>query len=70
MYKRQQYTLVDGKVVFDRKNDPADMRLDVDPDEKFDFKFYERVAERDKCMQDVTETLFFGQQYNNALHGH
>ena len=70
VYAIPQYTLVDGKVVFDRKNDPADMRLDVDPDEKFDFKFYERVAERDKCMQDVTETLFFGQQYHNALHGH
>jgi len=70
VYAIPQYTLVDGKVVFDRKNDPADMRLDVDPDEKFDFKFYERLAERDKCMQDVTETLFFGQQYHNALHGH
>lgn len=70
VYAIPQYTLVDGKIVFDRKNDPADMRLEVDPDEKFDFKFYERVAERDKCMQDVTETLFFGQQYHNALHGH
>ena len=70
VYAIPQYTLVDGKVVFDRKNDPADMRLEVDPDEKFDFKFYERVVERDKCMQDVTETLFFGQQYHNALHGH
>ena len=46
------------------------MRLDIDPEEKFDFKYYERWQEKDRCMQDVTETLFFGQQYHNALHGH
>lgn len=70
VYAIPQYTIVDGTVLFDRNNDAADMRLEVDPEEKFDFKFYERVAERDKCMQGVTETLFFGQQYHNALHGH
>ena len=45
------------------------MRLDIDPEEKFDFKYYERWQEKDRCMQDVTK-LCFGQQYHNALNGH
>jgi len=70
IYAIPQQTIVDGIVYFDRNNDKADMRLDIDPEEKFDFKYYERWQEKDRCMQDVTETLFFGQQYHNALHGH
>lgn len=70
IYAIPQLTIVDGIVYFDRNNDKADMRLEIDPEEKFDFKYYERWKEKDNCMQDVTETLFFGQQYHNSLHGH
>ena len=70
IYAIPQLTIVDGIVYFDRNNDKADMRLEIEPEEKFDFKFYERWKEKDKCMQDVTETLFFGQQYHHSLHGH
>ncbi|MFM2394243.1 MAG: hypothetical protein RLZZ546_2225 [Bacteroidota bacterium] len=63
IYAIPQYTIVDGKVYFDRANDVADMRLDIDPEEKTN-TFYERMIEKDKCMQGVTETLFFGQQYH------
>lgn len=63
IYAIPQYTIVDGKIYFDRANDAADMRLDIDPEEKTN-TFYERMIEKDKCMQGVTETLFFGQQYH------
>jgi imidazolonepropionase-like amidohydrolase len=71
IYAIAQYTIIDGKVNFDRKNDVADERLDIDPEEKFTSSYYERERlARDNCMQDVTLNLFFGNQYLNALHKH
>jgi imidazolonepropionase-like amidohydrolase len=71
IYAIAQYTVVDGKIHFDRKNDVTDLRLDIDPEEKFSSSFYETERlERDNCMQDVTLNLFFGNQYMNALHKH
>ncbi len=71
IYAVPQYTIVDGKVYFDRANDKADMRLDIDPEEKLSSSFYERQKlERDNCMEGVTETLFFGSKYHNTLHKH
>ncbi len=71
IYAIPQYTIVDGNVYFDRKNDKADIRLEVDPEEKFTNSFYEKEKiERDNCMEGVTQQLFFGNQYINALHKH
>jgi imidazolonepropionase-like amidohydrolase len=71
IYAIPQKTIVDGKIYFDRKNDAHDMRLDIDPEEKFGSSFYEKLRkERDNCMEGVTESLFFGNQYMNALHKH
>ncbi|MBK8701920.1 MAG: amidohydrolase family protein [Saprospiraceae bacterium] len=70
VYAIPQFTIVDGNVLFDRKNDAADKRIDIDPEEKLEAAFYERLIEKDNCMQDVTETLFFGHQYREALHKH
>jgi imidazolonepropionase-like amidohydrolase len=71
IYAVPQYTLVDGKIYFDRKNDKNDIRLDIDPEEKFGSSFYERERlERDNCMEGVTQSLFFGNQYYKTLHQH
>ncbi|MCP3933381.1 MAG: amidohydrolase family protein [Bacteroidetes bacterium] len=58
IYAIPQMTIVDGTVRFDIKNDPDDMRLAVDPEEKIP-TYMEEAEER--CMQGVFEQLF-GQQ--------
>jgi imidazolonepropionase-like amidohydrolase len=69
VYAVPQYTIVDGAIRFDRKNDKGDMRLEVDPKEKFEASYYEKQRIlRDNCMEGVTETLFFGNQVMEALH--
>lgn len=45
-------TLVDGKVMFDRENDPDDMRMDVDPEEDIPAAF-EFEEEHERCMHGV-----------------
>lgn len=57
VYAVPQMTIVDGIVRFDRKNDPKDMRLDIDPEEKLS-DTYIMHEDEDRCMQDVTEWLF------------
>ena len=53
VYAINQYTIVDGVIRFDINKDPADMRLDVDPEENIS-TFYEQDHEHDdKCMQGV-----------------
>ncbi|MEQ9405034.1 MAG: amidohydrolase [Cyclobacteriaceae bacterium] len=56
IYGIPQYTIVDGIVRFDRANDPADMRIYPDPEEKIDVTFYVK-EDYDRCMQN-TEFLF------------
>lgn len=56
IYTIPMLTIVDGIVRFDRENDPADMRLYVDPEEKIDVTIFER-EDHDQCMQG-TEFLF------------
>jgi imidazolonepropionase-like amidohydrolase len=56
IYGVPQFTIVDGVIRFDRANDPADMRLMVDPKQNIDNPTYQ-VRGRDMCM-DGTEFLF------------
>ncbi len=56
IYGVPQYTIVDGIVRFDRANDPADMRLMVDPKQDLD-DFTLRDKQADHCMEG-TEFLF------------
>jgi len=58
IYAVAQYTLVDGLVRFDINEDPADVRLDVNPDEKIP-AFHEIDAhDHHRCMEGVFEELF------------
>ena len=57
IYTIPLYTLVDGVVYFDRENDPDDMRIYVDPEEKVEVTLAISESEVDRCMQD-TEFLF------------
>ncbi|WP_424961323.1 amidohydrolase family protein [Ekhidna sp.] len=56
IYAIPTVTIVDGVVRFDRENDPADMRIYPDPEEKIDVTFWEK-EDHDRCMQN-TEFLF------------
>ncbi|GHM98652.1 amidohydrolase [Cytophagales bacterium WSM2-2] len=56
IYGVPQFTIVDGIVRFDRANDPADMRLLVDPKQNLDETMFSEKG-RDNCM-DGTEFLF------------
>ena len=55
-YAIPQMTIVDGIVRFDLKSDPADMRIDIDPEEEVS-SFFDHQAQHqeDRCMQDVFE---------------
>jgi formylmethanofuran dehydrogenase subunit A len=57
IYATPVYTLVDGVIRFDKDKDDGDMRIDIDPNEKFS-TYYETEFEaghEDRCMQDVYE---------------
>ncbi len=58
IYAVPQYTVVDGVVRFDINEDPADMRLEVSPEDVIP-AFIETVDhhEDDSCMQGVHQTL-------------
>lgn len=58
IYAVPMVTIVDGVVRFDRENDPADMRIYPDPEEKIDVTlWHEANHSHDKCMAN-TEFLF------------
>lgn len=54
IYAIPQYTIVDGVVRFDIKNDAVDMRVDISPEETIS-TFYEaeKQHDHDNCMQDA-----------------
>lgn len=52
VYAVPLYTIVDGVVRFDKENDPDDMRIYVDPEEKIDVTMYSG-HDFDRCMQDA-----------------
>ncbi|MEM7297067.1 MAG: amidohydrolase family protein [Bacteroidota bacterium] len=56
IYGIPMVTIVDGMVRFDRENDPSDMRIYPDPEEKIDVTFWEQ-EDHDRCMAN-TEFLF------------
>jgi imidazolonepropionase-like amidohydrolase len=58
VYGIPQMTLVDGIVRFDIKNDPDDMRVDINPTEKY-AKYFENQSyhENDGCLKGVSELL-------------
>lgn len=56
IYAIPMITIVDGVVRFDRENDPTDMRIYPDPEEKIDVTLWE-AEDHDRCMQN-TEFLF------------
>jgi urease alpha subunit len=58
IYAIPQFTLVDGVVKFDRKNDKTDMRIIANPDDKVNSSFTEFHTHDDRCMEGVTEFLF------------
>ena len=58
IYAVPQQTIVDGVVRFDINEDPADMRLDVDPEETIPaFMETESHDHGDSCLQGVAEEL-------------
>ena len=57
IYAIPQMTIVDGIIRFDIENDPDDMRLYVNPEEKIMPVFIDK-AEEDACMEGVREALF------------
>lgn len=56
IYAIPMMTVVDGIVRFDRENDPADMRIYPDAEEKIDVTLWE-AEDHDRCMAN-TEFLF------------
>jgi imidazolonepropionase-like amidohydrolase len=67
VYAIPQMTIVDGVVRFDIKNDPDDIRVDIDPKEKY-ASYYEDLQSHDHygCMQGVME-LFMEESYASYL---
>jgi imidazolonepropionase-like amidohydrolase len=58
VYAIPQMTMVDGKVMFDITKDPDDVRIDINPADKYSsFMEYHRMAEDDRCMRGVSELL-------------
>jgi len=63
IYAIPHMTLVDGVVRFDIENDMEDMRIDVDPSEKYPTSYNEQQEcghNHDNCMQGAFEHLFMG----------
>lgn len=69
IYAVAQVTIVDGIVRFDIENDPDDMRIDIDPEEKFQDSFINLNSEdEERCMQDVFNELFLGESHHSHQH--
>ena len=58
VYTIPQMTIVDGEVRFDIGQDPADMRIAVDPNERYAADYEDRILYREEnCLKDVSELL-------------
>jgi len=55
IYAVPQYTIVDGVVRFDINEDPADMRVDIDPEETIPTYMHSETHDHDKCMHGAGE---------------
>ena len=67
VYAIPQMTLVDGQVRFDITKDPDDVRVDINPAEKYS-TFYENDinAEDKSCLRGISETLL-SESYSRYL---
>lgn len=64
IYAVPQQTIVDGIVRFDINNDPDDVRLDIDPEEKISSSFYyQGKHNEERCMQDVFQQLILNNKH-------
>ncbi len=59
IYAIPEYTVVEGRVVFDRAADPADMRLRINPETSFEDGYREHEHSDHRCMQGVEELGLF-----------
>lgn len=67
-YTIPQMTIVDGIVRFDINEDPDDIRIDIDPEEKLStYTEHLEDHEVDRCMQDVHE-FFLTHSHHNHKH--
>ncbi len=68
IYAIPQYTLVDGIVRFDINEDPADMRIDINPEETIP-AFYEAVDhhEDESCMQGAEAKAFLDYLWKSKI---
>lgn len=57
IYAIPQMTIVDGLVRFDIKNDESDMRINIDPEEKYTGEYEEKSNTVNNCLLDVSELL-------------
>lgn len=58
IYAVAQYTIVDGMVRFDINEDPADMRMDLNPDETIPAFHEINAHDHHRCMEGAFESLF------------
>lgn len=64
IYTIPQMTIVEGNIMFDKDNDMDDIRVDVNPDEKYSTSFMEEESthnhkhNHENCMQGAFEWLF------------
>ncbi|MFT4762326.1 MAG: imidazolonepropionase-like amidohydrolase [Paraglaciecola sp.] len=63
VYAIPQMTIIDGVTYFDIKNDTADMRLDVNPEEAEPSFMMEDAHDHDRCMQDMGEFFEMGHKH-------
>lgn len=63
IYAIPQMTIVDGVTYFDIKNDAADMRLDVNPEEAEPSFLMEEAHDHDRCMQGMEEFFEMGHKH-------
>ena len=56
IYAIPQWTIIDGIIRFDRQNDPADMRTEIDPVQVMPAFFMEEKGHKiDRCMEGMEE---------------
>lgn len=66
VYAIPQMTIVDGIIRFDIEEDPADVRLEIDPEKAMPAYMHQTSDHHvnDRCMQDVME--FFGHGHSHS----
>lgn len=69
IYAIPQMTIVDGVVRFDINSDPADMRIDIDPEEEVSEFILQNAKNYDNCMEGcVINFAYLSQYFSNHKH--